>query len=311
MGDHWMALIVEESAFAREALAQILEEAGASVVEASSVNEAFAALIDTRIDLALVAHELSQESGLTILEQLRSDGERPVPVLMTSRVASPEAVASALSKGADDFLKEPVSGPEVVARCQRLLAVYRRFAALEAEANRLHELSVTDGLTQLANHRFFQERLSEEFRRAQRYDDPLALILSDLDHFKAVNDQYGHQVGDSVLKTLAEVLRSSVRETDFVARYGGEEFAVVLPKTHLGGALTVAERISSERRARKVGPMMVRITASFGVSSFPGRGINTAEQLLRTADEALYRSKSDGRNRISLYQAIQPAPPSH
>ena len=118
----------------------------------------------------------------------------------------------------------------------------------EAEAERLHALAVTDGLTQVANHRHFQDRLREEFRRAQRYDDPLALILADLDHFKNVNDNFGHPVGDEVLVAMAACLKYAVRETDFVARYGGEEFAVLLPKTHLAGALTVAERISTEMK---------------------------------------------------------------
>jgi diguanylate cyclase (GGDEF)-like protein len=167
---------------------------------------------------------------------------------------------------------------------------------------------MTDGLTQVANHRAFQERLKEEFRRAQRYDDPLTLILVDVDHFKRVNDQHGHQVGDEVLKRLADALRLAVRETDFVARYGGEEFAALLPKTHLAGALTVAERISLDLKQMRTGQAGVRVTASFGVSSFPGRSVNTAEQLLRTADEALYRSKREGRDKISLYQASFLAP---
>lgn len=313
MGESWTALVVDASPAARAVHTEILEGAGAQVIAASSVNEAFAALIDARVDLALIAVDLPPESGLSILQQLRVDGERSVAVVMTSSAAAPDAlgVVTALELGADDFVIEPVPGPELVARCRRLLRTYRRFRLLEVEVGRLHELSVTDGLTQVANHRFFQERLAEEFRRAQRYDDPLALILGDLDHFKAVNDQFGHPVGDLVLKTLADLLRGAVRETDFVARYGGEEFAVLLPKTHLGGALTVAERVCAELRARKIGPLQVRVTASFGVSSFPGRGVSSAEQLLRTADEALYRSKSQGRNRISLYQAVQSASVPH
>ncbi len=310
MGERWTALIVDDAVSQRAGLAQALRDAGAQVVLAGTVNEAFAVLIDTRIDLALIALELSPESGLTIVEQLRGEGERAVPVLVTTRSATTEATA-ALNLGADDFLRHPIAGPELVARCRRLLRHYRRFSDLETEVTRLHELSVTDGLTQVANHRFFQERLSEEFRRAQRYDDPLALILADLDHFKLVNDQYGHPAGDQVLRTLADLFKASVRETDFVARYGGEEFAVLLPKTHLGGALSVAERVAAELRRRSIGPAEVRVTASFGVSSFPGRGVSSPEQLLKTADEALYRSKSDGRNRISLYQAVQAAPASH
>jgi two-component system, cell cycle response regulator len=310
MGDRWTALVIDEASPERDGLARALREMGAEVLVAGSENEAFAALIDNRLDLVVIALDLPMGGGLNFLTQLRAEGERPVPVVATSRSPGLD-VAAALTRGADDFLRHPLDGAELVARCQRLRATYQRFAALEAEVRRLHELSVTDGLTQVANHRFFQERLVEEFRRAQRYDDPLALILADLDHFKGVNDQYGHQVGDEVLRALAELLTAAVRETDFVARYGGEEFAVLLPKTHLGGALTVAERVAAELRARKIGPSQVRITASFGVSSFPSRGINTAEQLLRTADEALYRSKSLGRNRISLYQAGQSASASN
>ena len=147
------------------------------------------------------------------------------------------------------------------------------------------------------------QRLRDEFRRAQRYDDPLALILVDLDHFKNVNDNFGHPVGDEVLKATANAVQAAVRETDFVARYVGEEFAVLLPKTHLAGALTVAERIVAEMGKIRAGPAGLRVTASFGVSGFPGRSVNTSEQLVRTADEALYRAKREGRNKISLFQA--------
>lgn len=308
MAERWTALVVEPMEPLRQALSDALCGAGARVLTAASVNEAFAAFIDTRIDLALVALELPTESGLVVLQQLRGHDERPVPVLMTSPTPSPEVAAAALDLGADDVLRVPVAGVELVARCLRLLRLYERFDALSAQVQRLHALSVTDGLTQIANHRSFQERLAEEFLRAQRYDDPLALILADLDHFKEVNDRHGHQVGDQVLRALADLLKGAVRETDFVARYGGEEFAVLLPKTHLGGALTVAERVRSDLRGRKIGPAAVRVTASFGVSSFPGRGIGSADQLLRTADEALYRAKGEGRNRISLYQAVTEAP---
>ena len=106
-----------------------------------------------------------------------------------------------------------------------------------------------------------------------------------------------------MLTAVAGCVKAAVRETDFVARYGGEEFAVLLPKTHLAGALTVAERIAAEMQNVKAGPSGLKVTASFGVSGFPGRSVNTFEQLVRTADEALYRAKREGRNKISLFQA--------
>jgi diguanylate cyclase (GGDEF)-like protein len=303
-------LVVEDSGGIRHEVSQALREVGAEVLTAGTVHEAFALLIDNRLDLALVAVELPGESGLQVLQHLKAEGERPLPVLMVTRQDTPEARTALLEAGADDVLSRPVHVGELVARCRRALGIYARLAGLTAEAQRLHELSMTDGLTQVANHRAFQERLKDEFRRAQRYDDPLALILVDVDHFKRVNDQFGHQVGDEVLRKLADAVRLAVRETDFVARYGGEEFAALLPKTHLAGALTVAERIATDLKLMRAGPPSLRVTASFGVSSFPGRAVNTAEHLLRTADEALYRSKREGRDKISLYQASFLAPAS-
>jgi diguanylate cyclase (GGDEF)-like protein len=300
-------LVDDTPALARE-VAQALRDDGGEVLLAGTVNEAFAALIDARLDLAVIDLELPGESGLQILQQLKGPDERPVAVVMLTDADTPQARTALLEAGADDVLSRPAQVDELLARCRRARRQYGQVRGLEGEARRLHELSMTDGLTQVANHRAFQDRLKDEFRRAQRYDDPLALILVDVDHFKKVNDQHGHPVGDEVLRRLADALRLAVRETDFVARYGGEEFAALLPKTHLAGALTVAERISLDVKQLRSGPAAVRITASFGVSSFPGRAINTAEQLLRTADEALYRSKREGRDKISLYQVSVLAP---
>jgi diguanylate cyclase (GGDEF)-like protein len=303
MGERWTALVVDDSTASVRELSAALEAAGARVLSAGTVGEAFSLLMDHPIDLAVVDLELPGEKGTAVLQHLRSEGSERVPVVMLSLADDPLARAAAFEKGADDFLVKPVNGVDLTARVKRLRARALRLATLEVENRRLHELSITDGLTQLNNHRHFQERLRDEFRRAQRYDDPLALILLDIDHFKAVNDQHGHLVGDDVLRAIAGAMREAVRETDFCARYGGEEFAVLLPKTHLAGALTVAERISIDVRRLRVGLGQLRVTASFGVSSFPGRQVNTSEQLLKTADEAMFRSKREGRNRISLYQA--------
>ncbi|MBL8913160.1 MAG: diguanylate cyclase [Archangium sp.] len=211
--------------------------------------------------------------------------------------------AEAFHRGADDYLVKPYGVSEVLARIARRRATHLSLKGALAEAERLHALAVTDGLTQVANHRHFQDRLREEFRRAQRYDDPLALILVDLDHFKAINDNFGHQVGDEVLVNVAIAVKNAVRETDFVARYGGEEFAVLLPKTHLAGALTVAERMANDMKRIRFNAAGLSITGSFGVSGYPGRSVTTSDQLIRTADEALYRAKREGRNKISLFQA--------
>lgn len=307
MGARWTALVIDDAP--SEALVRELIDAGAKVLSAATASEGLGHLVDGPIDLAIVKVELPGESGLVVLAHLRSEGGQ-TPVLLLSSSDDSAARAAAFRQGCDDFLLLPVLPYEVVARAARRMALHRALLRAKTEAARLHELAVTDGLTQVANHRHFQERLREEFRRAQRYDDPLALILVDLDHFKNVNDSFGHQVGDEVLKATAACVKAAVRETDFVARYGGEEFAVLLPKTHLAGALTVAERIVAELAHIKAGPAGLKVTASFGVSGFPGRSVNTFDQLVRTSDDALYRAKREGRNKISLFQAPVLAPAS-
>ena len=174
-------------------------------------------------------------------------------------------------------------------------------AAIALENARLHRLverqANTDGLTELPNRRHFEEALEGEISRAERFGGSMALILADLDDFKQVNDRYGHQAGDDVLRTFADILRVTVREIDLPARYGGEEFAVLLPQTDLEGAHQLAERL---RRALAARPMatqpggLVAVTASFGVAAFPDAP--TPAALFASADEALYRAKRAGKN---------------
>jgi diguanylate cyclase (GGDEF)-like protein len=174
-------------------------------------------------------------------------------------------------------------------------------ASIALENARLHRLverqANTDGLTELPNRRHFEEALEAEISRAERFGGSLALILADLDDFKQVNDRYGHQAGDDVLRTFADILRATVREIDLPARYGGEEFAVLLPQTDLDGAHQLAERL---RRALAARPMsthpggLVAVTSSFGVAAFPDAP--TPAALFASADEALYQAKRAGKN---------------
>jgi diguanylate cyclase (GGDEF)-like protein len=247
---------------------------------------------------------------LALLDRLiPPDGGQGTPVVVLAPPEPRQTWLEALRRGAE-VVFDPWDDDELVARVRRCLWQHTRLEALASQVGELQRLSSTDGLTGVHNHRHFQERLRDEFRRAQRYDDALSLILLDLDHFKAVNDQYGHAAGDGVLREVAGALQRGVRETDLVARYGGEEFAVLLPRTHLTGALTVAERVRRELRALRLGVEgTLRVTASLGVSSFPHRTVLTPEQLLLTADEALYRAKHEGRDRICLHSQLPPFPP--
>ena len=225
----------------------------------------------------LFAGEGDPQRTRSLLEALTP----PEPARRTAVVllAPPEDRAlqlTALSRGAES-VSTPWNEEELRVRVSRSLEIHSKWKNLHSQVEELRRLSVTDGLTQVHNHRYFQERLREEFRRSQRYDESLSLILVDLDHFKNINDAHGHGTGDRVLREVAASLQHSVRETDLVARYGGEEFAVLLPCTHLPGALTVAERVRRGVSGLQAGPEgVLRVTASLGVSSFPHRAVTIA-----------------------------------
>ncbi len=175
-------------------------------------------------------------------------------------------------------------------------AVATRTASLTAANEALQQLSHTDALTQLHNRLSTNERLRQEFLRMKRHGQPYAVLFIDIDHFKRVNDTYGHETGDEVLRQLARVLKGAARATDFVARYGGEEFLVLLPDTHAEGARTLAEKIR-QAVSSQVFPVVGELTVSVGVSLARGDDKNEEEAVHR-ADVALYRAKSEGRNRV-------------
>lgn len=180
------------------------------------------------------------------------------------------------------------------------VAIQRDLTEQKAHERLLLELATTDSLTGLANRRQFLFRTREELARAGRYDKPLSLLTFDVDHFKRVNDRYGHGVGDQVLREIAQVCREQLRECDVLARIGGEEFAAVLPETPGQGALVAAERLrrAVEGRGFLIAGVPVRVTASFGVS---GRQPGDRDPLviLGRADSALYVAKRNGRNRVA------------
>lgn len=189
-----------------------------------------------------------------------------------------------------------VSGRTALLRERRLV---HAAASLRELTGQLELLATTDTLTGLTNRRVFFERLGIEFRRALRYHRPLSVIMADLDHFKTVNDRFGHPFGDLVLAVTAQVLRGNVRESDLVARYGGEEFVLMLPETPQAEAMVVAEklRVAIEAQDYTNGIQSTRITISLGVASLPDAAPVDVEELLRHADDALYAAKHGGRNR--------------
>ncbi len=182
-------------------------------------------------------------------------------------------------------------------------AIYRTMH--QAAMKKLEMVSRIDGLTQLFNRSHWQSRLSEEFSRAARYQTPLSLIMFDLDHFKKVNDTYGHLGGDAVLCAVSRVVKSSLRENDIAGRYGGEEFGIILPNTPEAGAMVVAERIRASIEASPIPfeDREIKATSSLGVTEYR-QGVVDCEALIAQADAALYKAKESGRNRVILHSTV-------
>jgi len=204
----------------------------------------------------------------------------------------------------------PPLGPDDVALAEAVVRVAaasieraRLIDHTREENARLAALAHTDPLTQTLNRRALTTRLVEELGRARRYHSPLTLLVVDLDHFKAVNDRYGHLAGDEVLREMATLLQELVRSVDVVARYGGEEFVVVLPETTIDGGRAFADRLRERVEGQAFatgGRTRVRLTASVGVAAYPSPGVDSVETLFARADAALYQAKEEGRNRVRV-----------
>lgn len=189
----------------------------------------------------------------------------------------------------------------------KMLSILSSLFAISLQNAKLYEinemLAITDGLTELYNYRFFQEKLDEEIKRISRYKGNLSVAMFDIDNFKQINDKFGHLQGDMVLKSVAEILKKSFRETDYVARYGGEEFAIILPETDTLSALVAVERVRKLIDEYKFptidGKKSLKVEISAGVSSYPQYANDKAE-LLRKVDNSLYKAKKLGKNRVCL-----------
>jgi diguanylate cyclase (GGDEF)-like protein len=267
------------------------------------VGEALAATHDPDALLPVIVESAAGATG-AVGARLVTDGAERV------RAGHPEAggppLSVSLGTGVDhvgSLLIYPHASRPFSEEEGRLAHWLAAQASIALENARLHraveQQAITDHLTGLANRRRFSESLGLEVSRAERFGGSLALVLADLDDFKRVNDRYGHQVGDEVLRRFADLMRESMREFDLAARHGGEEFAVLLPETDLDGGVHLAERLAEALRvarfANRAGEAFT-VTSSFGVAAFPEAG--SAEQLMLAADRALYRAKTEGKNRV-------------
>ncbi len=299
-------LVADDDRVTREYVSGLLRGHGYRVTTVDSGQKA----IEHCKEVSLVILDVIMEgiSGIDACRMIKSTVAQSgafLPVLLLTGRTDIDSRVEGLRIGADDYVCKPFDERELLARVAAMLRIKEMHDEVNRARDRLERLAIRDELTGLYNYRYLQSRLTEEFKRAERYREPLACAMVDIDHFKTFNDRYGHDVGDLVLEEVAERLLAAVREVDVVARYGGEEFLLVLPSTHLSGALTVANRVwrSIGEREFDLGEgRSERITISVGVALYPSRGVSNRDALLKSADRALYRAKDDGRDRICVFQ---------
>lgn len=265
-------------------------------------------------DLILLDVMMPKIDGFEVVRRIKNDKSLPfIPVIMQTALDSTESMEQGVEAGADDYVSKPVNFRELDARVKSLLRIQGLQSAL---AQRERELSVanaqlrimssTDALTGVANRRSLEERLHDMWEHSQRLHEPLSLVMCDIDHFKRVNDEYGHQVGDTVLQQFAKLLESEAREIDRVGRYGGEEFVLLLPGTVLDAAVTFAERIREcvEKHEFACGDgRFLHGTMSCGIAAWPHPLVRDPEALIKAADDALYVAKETGRNRVVRFDS--------
>ena len=297
-------LVVDDEAEVRQTLVESLRQDGYDVWEAGDGVAALALLERQPFELVLTDIVMPEMDGLALVRTAIRRGYPAAYIVMTAH-NSVESAVEAMKSGAADYLSKPFPLDLLRLVVARTLHA-QRLAARAKQVDLYERMAQTDGLTELNNYRFFQQRLSIELNRAQRFNRPLSLIMLDLDDFKAYNDVYGHQSGDQALRKLAWLLQRSGRSYDVVARYGGDEFVIILPETSKKLAAEVAERIRGAVEKAAIegeGPALDgHFTASLGVASFP-EDATEQDDLIRKADLALYRAKTCGRNRVSRYDA--------
>jgi diguanylate cyclase (GGDEF)-like protein len=320
-----LILIIDDDPQLGKLIGVRLKTAGYRTVTVSTASQALSYLgldrpggTDPEVDLVMLDIFLPDASGIEVCRRIKEDPKTcDIPVIMLTGSNDEEHLEQAFDAGAVDYIEKPFKGVELLARIRSALRLKAEIEQRKRQAKeliavaeqlkraneQLRQLSFHDSLTGLHNRRYFDEFLEREFKRAQRAGTGLALIMVDIDYFKAYNDRFGHQAGDEALRQVAAALALvTQRSNDLAARYGGEEFAIVLPDTSQAGTLAIAESLRQKVEALRIfhpdSPFGV-VTISEGVAVQYPKPREQANQLIEAADMALYHSKRAGRNRVS------------
>ncbi|MCB9855806.1 MAG: response regulator [Phycisphaerales bacterium] len=290
-------LVADDNPFIRSAIAQLLQAEGAEVLQAADGVEGLKLLHANDIDVVLTDYHMPEMDGVNFVLAIRKVREfQTLPVLFLSGADDRQSRIRALDAGANDFIRKPFEGMELLARMRSFARLAELTKALKAEAR-------TDELTGVLARREVLLRLDELCAESRRYGSQFSCVMLDIDHFKAFNDTHGHAAGDAVLKSVAHVIKGSLRQSDHFGRVGGEEFVILCPSTPLASAASCAEkvRLAVQESSVRFEGKLLQATISLGVAEF-GDILSDADYVLNAADRALYDAKRLGRNRVCTFE---------
>lgn len=289
-------LVVDDSKFNVKVITDILEVEGYEIHSTNNGLEVVDMAYKLSPEVILLDIVMPDIDGFEVCKLLKSQFEiKDIPIIMITSKSDSSDVKKALELGAFDYIRKPLDNIEVVARIQSAL----RF---KHHQDKLKEMAMKDGLTGLYNHALLIDLFQKEYTKQKRSKGNISFVMMDIDHFKRVNDTYGHLSGDLVLKNISEVITKSLRSCDVAGRYGGEEFSVILTDMNREVVLQLCERVrqSIESHEFNIGRECIKITVSIGVYYKSPEDYITTSEMIKKADEALYRVKESGRNKVEL-----------
>lgn len=299
-------LIVDDTTFNLEIAGKILQKEDYDIYVADSGETALELVDNVQFDLILLDIMMPVMDGFETCKRIKDKPEYAnIPIIFLSARVEIDSIIKGFQYGAVDYIRKPFNDMELIARVRTHVELKKTREQLERENKKLEEayalqqiLATTDPLTKLINRREVLRLIEHEKNRYERNKTPFTIIVSDIDFFKRVNDNYGHECGDVVLCTVAEILKSSTRKQDYVSRWGGEEFLILLPDTALEGGVILAEKLRGkiQKKVFRYGDDDFTVTMTFGVSSYSDN--KTIDKLINEADEALYKGKENGRNQV-------------
>lgn len=291
-------IAIDDSPINLKLMQSVLEREGYLVLTHTDSTDVVDLIKREKPALILMDVMMPEIDGLSLLQSLGYEEETAdIPVVMVSAKTTGKDLKDALELGAFDYLKKPIDELELIARVQAALRY-------KIQRDNLRDLAVRDSLTGLYNHGLLMELLAKEMYNQSRENFSLAFVMLDIDHFKEINDTYGHQAGDFILQGISEILTNTFRLGDSIARYGGEEFAVILPRVDRSTALTLGERIRQKISSHNFHfeGKKIQVSASFGIVIHHEDGSLDGGALVKKADMALFTAKKEGRNRVVLVE---------